>query len=604
MISQSSPAKYHRSQLGLWDEYAHHAIVIHAGSSLAWWTFSLAKQPTYAIAWLCCLASGWLLVRQCTRLTYGNLWCMLISVVLVSLLGWQGISAQSTVAAHWETIFAWWVLAVLLVGCELIAFLDRRQRSQPHLSQLNMESPAEDDMPQPPLAASTNLEYAAQGVTTSTHPEGVLGMSVTDGLTKAPTSNWGMKWALLLIASLLFVYMVVVPSIGYIIEQVTPPKTGLVADDMSFTEKMRLHSVSGVVVLMFLALGATIGSFLNVFIYRVPRGRALLWPPSSCASCGTRIHGRDNVPVLGWFLISGRCRTCAQPISARYPIIEAVVATVFIALYYVELLSGGENIPVRSPNMYRGIVWILLYTKWDLVGLYTYHCLMLSLLLSVGMINVDGFRLPWKHAGMLLVAFAAASLAIPALHPVPAPFVPAFATCLVGAAFGGAIGTLMQVLLPVFRCPRSANVDEETELNATDFQHAPEALSTAVSDTGISDTAVSNTGISVDDPSPDEIEPASSSSKKTLVGDQASKYGESAIAPTIYTDAAFGMTLIGIVLGPQAVISVSALLLPIAVIYYMSRTVRRIPITIFLFAIAFAHQLFWVQLHRLFSFGA
>ncbi|MDX1928132.1 MAG: prepilin peptidase, partial [Pirellulaceae bacterium] len=394
MISQSSPAKFPRTQLGLWDEYAHHAIVIHAGSSLAWWTFSLANHPTSSIAWLCCLASGWLLVRQCTRLTDGHLWCMLISFMLVSLLGWQGLSPQTTPAAHWETIFAWWVLALLVVGCEVIVFLERRQRAQLQVSQLNMESPAEDDLPRLPLAASANPEFVAQGITTHTHTEEASQASLGNSLTKAPRSNWGMKWALLLIVSLLFVYMVVVPSVGYIIEQMTPPKTGLVAEDMSFAEKMRLHSVSGVVVLMFLALGGTIGSFLNVFIYRVPRGKPLLWPPSSCASCGTRIHGRDNVPVLGWFLINGRCRACAQPISARYPIIEAVVATVFIALYYVELLSGGDNLPVRSPNLYRGIVWILLYTKWDLVGLYTFHCLMLCLLLSVAMMNVDGFRLP------------------------------------------------------------------------------------------------------------------------------------------------------------------------------------------------------------------
>ena len=71
-------------------------------------------------------------------------------------------------------------------------------------------------------------------------------------------------------------------------------------------------------------LGAIIGSFLNVVAYRLPRGESLVHPPSACPSCGARIKPYDNVPVLGWLWLRGKCRACEAPISPRYPIVEAV----------------------------------------------------------------------------------------------------------------------------------------------------------------------------------------------------------------------------------------------------------------------------------------
>lgn len=82
--------------------------------------------------------------------------------------------------------------------------------------------------------------------------------------------------------------------------------------------------------------GLLIGSFLNVVVYRVPRGLSVVRPPSSCPGCGTPIAAHDNVPVLSWVVLRGRCRTCSMRISARYPLVElgtgiafAVVAAVF-----------------------------------------------------------------------------------------------------------------------------------------------------------------------------------------------------------------------------------------------------------------------------------
>lgn len=76
-------------------------------------------------------------------------------------------------------------------------------------------------------------------------------------------------------------------------------------------------------------LGLLIGSFLNVVIWRVPRGESIVSPPSACPGCGTPISPRDNIPVLSWLLLRGRCRSCGEPISARYPLVEAGTAVLF-----------------------------------------------------------------------------------------------------------------------------------------------------------------------------------------------------------------------------------------------------------------------------------
>ena len=79
-------------------------------------------------------------------------------------------------------------------------------------------------------------------------------------------------------------------------------------------------------------LGLAVGSFLNVVVYRVPLGRSVIRPASACPQCGAAIRRRDNVPVLSWLLLRGRCRDCAAPISGRYPLVEGVTASLFVAI--------------------------------------------------------------------------------------------------------------------------------------------------------------------------------------------------------------------------------------------------------------------------------
>ena len=79
-------------------------------------------------------------------------------------------------------------------------------------------------------------------------------------------------------------------------------------------------------------LGLAIGSFLNVVIHRVPAKESVVRPRSRCPQCGTELASRDNVPVLSWFLLRGKCRTCGKPISARYPLVELATAALFVAM--------------------------------------------------------------------------------------------------------------------------------------------------------------------------------------------------------------------------------------------------------------------------------
>lgn len=86
-------------------------------------------------------------------------------------------------------------------------------------------------------------------------------------------------------------------------------------------------------IIIFL-FGLAWGSFLNVVIYRLPRGKSIVWPPSSCPHCGRRIRWFDNIPIVSFFWLKGKCRFCRQPISWVYPLVETLTAALFLLLSY------------------------------------------------------------------------------------------------------------------------------------------------------------------------------------------------------------------------------------------------------------------------------
>ena len=91
--------------------------------------------------------------------------------------------------------------------------------------------------------------------------------------------------------------------------------------------------------ILSLIFGAIIGSFLNVCIYRIPKNLSLWWPPSTCPKCKSRIKFYDNIPILSYLILHGKCRNCKAPISMQYPIIEALTSLSTLLVVYVFGLS-------------------------------------------------------------------------------------------------------------------------------------------------------------------------------------------------------------------------------------------------------------------------
>ncbi|MBD2462091.1 prepilin peptidase [Oscillatoria sp. FACHB-1407] len=121
--------------------------------------------------------------------------------------------------------------------------------------------------------------------------------------------------------------------------------------------ELLFSAVSSVAVFI---LGACIGSFLNVVIYRIPAGVSLIYPPSRCPRCKQQLKKYDNVPVLGWLRLKGRCRFCRNPISVRYPLIEAATGILFVFVFWAFAL------PLPAIGYWAFLSWLLALSLIDL----------------------------------------------------------------------------------------------------------------------------------------------------------------------------------------------------------------------------------------------
>lgn len=126
--------------------------------------------------------------------------------------------------------------------------------------------------------------------------------------------------------------------------------------------------------LLVVVLGACVGSFLNVVAWRLPREESLLLPPSHCPRCGARLAWFENVPLLGWMLIRGRCRHCKRPVSLRYPLVELLCAGLWLAA----LLTRPTGMGNAAPPL------LLLLAGW----------LLISWLLPLALIDIDRLWMP------------------------------------------------------------------------------------------------------------------------------------------------------------------------------------------------------------------
>lgn len=181
------------------------------------------------------------------------------------------------------------------------------------------------------------------------------------------------------------------------------------------------------------ALGCCIGSFLNVVIYRLPRDKSLVTPPSACPACGKHIRFYDNIPLLSWLMLGRKCRYCKAPISPRYFVIELLTGVVFLGLF---ILYFRMDIPQNVPRFEQG-GWLV----------YLLHITMLAAFIAASAIDLERWIIPlsicWLVTAAGFVGSTAGAWAIdPALikayHLLPVAS-PTTGALSLGAAIGLAI---------------------------------------------------------------------------------------------------------------------------------------------------------------------
>jgi leader peptidase (prepilin peptidase)/N-methyltransferase len=184
-------------------------------------------------------------------------------------------------------------------------------------------------------------------------------------------------------------------------------------------------------------LGLAFGSFLNVCIWRIPRGQSIVSPPSHCPRCRKPIQPWDNVPVLSYLLLSGRCRYCRKPISIRYPLVEALTAGLFIAAY---ARFGWSAASIKA-------------------------CVFVCLLVVTALIDLDLQIIPFR------LSIAGLGLGLTGALVAPPPsFMEALTAAAAGAAFIGFAWLLWRyVLAALFR---RLGIDRKEGMGVGDLPYA------------------------------------------------------------------------------------------------------------------------------------
>lgn len=176
----------------------------------------------------------------------------------------------------------------------------------------------------------------------------------------------------------------------------------------------------GVFVVLF---GLVIGSFLNVCIIRIPERKSIVLPASACPKCGTAIRPYDNIPVVSWLLLGGKCRSCQNPISRIYPLVELLTGLLFFACYY----AFGFTLETLKWFAFSALMIVLVFTDLReriLPDAVNYTGFGIGLVLSLFMRPVDGTA-TWLANHMFD-------------FPPPAPVL-SFVDAILGAAGGSAL---------------------------------------------------------------------------------------------------------------------------------------------------------------------
>jgi len=179
-------------------------------------------------------------------------------------------------------------------------------------------------------------------------------------------------------------------------------------------------------------LGLVVGSFLNVCIYRMPREESLVYPPSHCPKCYQPIRPEDNIPIVSWFLLRGRCRACGLPISFIYPVVEfltGVLFTLFLWRFVALYMKDAPDYLTRRDLLYYG-------------SFYLAHMAFISALFVATVVDFKFLIIPDVISIPGAVIAVIVSVAFPQLHGVAGsshPHIAALLQSLFGAAVGAGV---------------------------------------------------------------------------------------------------------------------------------------------------------------------
>ena len=272
--------------------------------------------------------------------------------------------------------------------------------------------------------------------------------------------TWSLRTlAWLIIGAVLAGYLIVIPSVHAFLEQFREQTMIIPATDLDAYELFRFRTAKFLVFAVFTYYGACVASFINVVAKSVPSGASVTTRSSACPACGKPIRRIDNLPLISYLNLGGRCRNCLSTIPIRYFLTELIGATIFGSLFLFELVTGATNVPEFKRYFYAGILWIILYTKWPVIGIYLYHAALFSCLLMLSLMELDRLRCPKWLAAIMLCIFAGLSIGIPTLQPVkfdhhlPTDLVSAIppsmlpiVTCVSGGLIGWFFASIIQYL--------------------------------------------------------------------------------------------------------------------------------------------------------------
>jgi len=210
---------------------------------------------------------------------------------------------------------------------------------------------------------------------------------------------------------------------------------------------MPVNIPDGLAIIFLGILGACVGSFLNVVIYRMPRGKSIVHPGSSCPRCSKPIAWYDNIPVLSYLMLGGKCRYCRTPISPQYALVELVTAVLFVGLY--------DAVYKSQMHLWMGNFSI----DWPLFGA---HLVLLAVLVACSAIDIEYYLIDIRITYVAMVVGLSAWVFLPELRLIDKTVPSAWEMGLLGGVFVAGIGMTVRYVI----CCTGEDVSEQEQSEA------------------------------------------------------------------------------------------------------------------------------------------